>query len=648
MAEKELPPQLQKWIEALNARDPDSVLHQGGLSYKARCPAHDDQKQSLVVSWGDKGKVVAHCHTEVCTYRQIYEALGFTKRDVEPKRTVEASYDYEDEDGVLQYQVTKWSPKAFTQRRPGGRKGEWLNNMDGVTPIPYRLPAVAELVEHGDDDDWLWIVEGEKDVQALEQAYSAIATCNSGGANKWTDTHSEFLVGYKGSIAIVIDNDDSPKKPGQRHALSVYESIKRVVGIEAELVYPAEGKDAADHIGHDHDEDDFELITPDALRAEIADGESKDPSADQVLAAIEALFMAEEDGRTTLIEDVHSDDDILAMTPPRYVIDGWLPVGFFSDFFGEPGSKKTFAIVDMLRHIRAGKAWHGHAVTRGATLLFEGEGLEQLQSRIVAWDEYHDNPAMAPGGHVSIPIDMTTPAGVARVVRTVQDFEKANSTTVVCVAFDPVVEYMNGEENGEGMELVTRGFRALARYLDIAVALGAHTNAAGERARGGDQLRMRAGAHIRVETLKDDNVGLVQEKQKNGERRALQLIPVTFGPSLVLEKLAAMSASEYYAEKSNADYKERAANKLQLSQTSAVVKTTVADELLIETVRATPGIGKGKLVERCAGQGVGKPALGVRVDELESGGTFRVEREGTARNSRSHYFLADTATEEVE
>lgn len=641
----EVPPLLKKWTDKL-----EGVEHQGGQSYKARCPAHDDHKQSLTLAMGDNRKVVAHCHTEVCTFREIYQALGFTKRDLEPKRTVVQSYDYRDEDGVLRYQVTRWEPKAFTQRRPDPQlKGKWINNMDGVELLPFNLPAVAEMVAHGNEDDDIWIVEGEKDALALESAYGAVATCNTAGAGKWTDSYSEHFRGFSGNLIVVVDNDDSPKKPGQRHALSVYESIVRVTGLEPELVYPVEGKDAADVVGGDYDEvDGFTRVAPEDLRTEIADAAAADPSADEVHAAIEALFMAEEDARTTLIADVHSDGDILAMTPPRYAIDGWLPVGFFSDFFGEPGSKKTFVINDQLRHVRAGKAWHGHAVTRGATLLFEGEGLEQLQTRIVAWDEFHENPPMAPGGHVSIPIDMTTPAGVARVVRTVQDFEKAHGERVVVVAFDPVVEYMNGEENGEGMEMVTRGFRALARYLDIAVVLGAHTNAAGERARGGDQLRMRAGAHVRVETLKGDIVGLVQEKQKNGERLALQLMPVSFGPSLVLEKVRSMSAADYYADKSSADFKERATTKLQLSQTSAVVKHSLADQLLIEHVRANPGVGKGKLVRACEGQGVGKPSLEARVDALVSEGTFRVERHGSAPNSPIHHFIADTTTEGAE
>lgn len=639
----EVPPLLQKWLNKLQ-----EVSYQGDLQYKARCPSHDDDHASLSVAWGDKGKVVATCHAN-CTFAEIVSALGFNKRDLEPQRAVAQSYDYRDEDGVLRYQVTRWEPKAFTQRRPDPKlTGRWINNMDGVELLPFNLPAVAEMVAHGTEDDDIWIVEGEKDAIALETAYGAVATCNSGGASKWTDAHSEHLRGFKGNLIIVIDNDDKPSKPGQKHGLEVYESIIRVTGLEPELVYPVEGKDAADVVASYGPDDGFVLVTPEMLRAEIAEAAAQNPGADEVLAAIEALFMAQEDARTTLIADVHSDSDIFAMTPPRYAIDGWLPVGFFSDFFGEPGSKKTFVINDQLRHIRAGKTWHGHAVTRGATLLFEGEGLEQLQARIVAWNEYHESPEMAPGGHVSIPIDMTTPAGVARVVRTVQDFEKAHGERVVCVGFDPVVEYMNGEENGEGMEMVTRGFRALARYLDVSVVLGAHTNAAGERARGGDQLRMRAGAHVRVETLKGGIVGLVQEKQKNGERLALQLLPVSFGPSLVLEKLKAMSAAEYYADKSSADFKDRATSKLQLSQTSAVVKHSLADELLIEHVRANPGVGKGKLVRACEGQGVGKPSLEARVDALASDGTFRIEREGSARNSPTHYYFTDMTTEEAE
>lgn len=373
-----------------------------------------------------------------------------------------------------------------------------------------------------------------------------------------------------------------------------------------------------------------------------------DAEQDDVLAAIEALFMVQEDARSSLIDAVRSDDDVASMEGARYVIDGWLPVGFFSDFFGEPGSKKTFAILDMLMHIRAGMPWHGHEVAQGATLLFEGEGLEQLQARIEAWKEFHENPDLAPGGWVSEPVDMTTPEGVARVARTVRQWEEQHGTQVVCVGFDPLVEYMNGEENGEGMELVTRGLRALARYLDIAVGVGAHTNASGERARGGDHLRMRSGAHVRVESLKKGRMGLVQEKQKNGERLALQLLPTQVVNSLVLSRYAKQTAAEYYASKSAEDSEERAATKMKLSEETAVVKNSKADELLLAYVRDNPGIGKSKAVSACLGNGVGKSGLEARMDALVADGVLRVEKDGPAANAPSHYFLVEPDVESDE
>ncbi len=538
-------------------------------------------------------------------------------------------------------QATKWLQVKFIGYNAAGEKVK-----------PYQTPgARAQLwpAQFLKDAPTLPVLlcEGEWDALLAEQESAGLYVAVTGTGGAGTPPADLSLLANR-EVFIAYDLDLA----GDGGAVKVAEKL-RSVGARVYIVNlrrfgmqwtEAHGEDISDF---------FRKFggTAEKLHAEFERlreaGETEGP--DDVLRAIEALFMAEEDARRTLNE-VRSDDDILDMPPARYVIDAWLPVGFYSDFFGEPGSKKTFVLLDMLRHIRAGKSWHGHDVTRGATLLFEGEGLEQLQTRIVAWNEYHEHPEMAPGGAVSTPIDITTPEGVARVARTVRDFEAKNNTTVVAVGFDPVVEYMNGEENGEGMELVTRGFRALARYLDIAVALGAHTNAAGERARGGDQLRMRAGAHVRVETLKGDRVGIVQEKQKNGERRALQLLPVSVGSSLVLQKLQAMTATEYYADKSNTDFQEKAATKLKVSQTGAVVRHSEADRLSIDYVRAHPGVGKGTLVNACIGQGVGKPTLEVRIDALVSDGALRFDKDGPARNAATHYFVIDNGntTEEVE
>ncbi|GAA1742514.1 AAA family ATPase [Microbacterium paludicola] len=484
------------------------------------------------------------------------------------------------------------------------------------------------------------LCEGEWDALLAGQHGEGlyVAVTGTGGADS-PPRDLSLLAGRE--VFVAYDADLA----GERGAEKVAKAL-RAVGARVHIINPrglglpftdTHGADISDWLRQYGGTAEKLLAEMERLREADANADSQD----DVLTAIEALFLANDEARLTLIADVRTDDQILDMPPARYVIDGWLPVGFFSSFFGEPGARKTFVILDMLHHIRAGVPWHGHDVTRGATLLFEGEGLEQLQSRIIAWNEFHDHPDLAPGGAVSTPVDMTTPQGVASVARTVRDFERRYRVPVVAAAFDPLVEYMNGEENGEGMELVTRGLRALARYLDIAVIVGAHTNASGERARGGDHLRMRSGAHVRVETLKGDLVGLVQEKQKNGERRALQLMPNSFGSSLVLSKVASMSAAQYAADKFNGEANERAQSKIRLSETASARKSEKGDALLLDCVREHPGVVRGSLLNACTGQGVGKPALEVQLNALIDSGTIRVERTGTAKNAATRHYIAD-------
>ena len=52
-----------------------------------------------------------------------------------------ATYDYTDESGNLLYQTCRYQPKDFRQRRPDG-KGGWINNLQGVRRVLYRLPEV--------------------------------------------------------------------------------------------------------------------------------------------------------------------------------------------------------------------------------------------------------------------------------------------------------------------------------------------------------------------------------------------------------------------------------------------------------------------------------------------------------------------------
>lgn len=193
-----------------------------GDGWQAYCPSHDDQRQSLHVSEGEDGRILAYCHAG-CSVNDICRALGIDLEDLFPqklkvhaggKSPVIATYDYRDTNGKLLFQVCRTADKRFFQRRPDG-KGGWLNGLGGIQPVLYRLPEVLQAVERGET---VFIPEGEKDCDNLTRI-GLTATTSPMGAGKWRDHYSEHLKGA--NVVILPDNDE----PGRKHAQQVAQSL---------------------------------------------------------------------------------------------------------------------------------------------------------------------------------------------------------------------------------------------------------------------------------------------------------------------------------------------------------------------------------------------------------------------------------------
>ena len=157
-------------VRALNAR-------RCGSGWMAKCPAHDDHKPSLSIQEKD-GKVLVHCHGG-CSQGSVIDALsglGLWQPEAVANRQIVAAYGYTDEHGKLLYEVVRYEPKDFKQRRPDGW-GSW-DWKKGERQVLYRLPEVLEA-------PIVFLVEGEKDVETLRE-YGFVATTNAGGADaKW-------------------------------------------------------------------------------------------------------------------------------------------------------------------------------------------------------------------------------------------------------------------------------------------------------------------------------------------------------------------------------------------------------------------------------------------------------------------------------
>lgn len=228
--------------------------------WTARCPVAQshkggDKNPSLSIAEGAEGKALVTCHRG-CTLPEIAEALRLGLRDLFPKRDkvtdlehkrIVATYAYTDADGELLYEVVRYRPKDFRQRRRDDQ-GNWVWSIASIPedarPL-YQLPQVIRAVREGRT---VWVVEGEKDAENLqwEIPVGDVATTNSGGAAYWRPHHSETL--RNANVVIVPDNDG----PGRLRAANIFSALAGVARHVKVLVVPDGSKDPTDALRNGH------------------------------------------------------------------------------------------------------------------------------------------------------------------------------------------------------------------------------------------------------------------------------------------------------------------------------------------------------------------------------------------------------------
>ncbi len=312
-----------------------------GNRFDCRCPSHEDRNPSLSVAVGADGRVLLRCHAG-CSTAQIAAALGLTLPDLFASRNgdggerkgglgkLAATYDYLDERGALLYQVCRFEPKDFRQRRPDENGDGWKWGLGSARRVLYRLPQVVEAVESGAP---VWVCEGERDVHSLEAQGVTATTCPM-GALKWRDEYSEALA--HANVVVLADSDE----PGLEHARLVAKSLEGVAAtVEAERC-PDPHKDASELLAAGGKLDDL-LPLAGAEQAEDARGAA--PSS-----AAEALATSRVD-LVALIE---------GGLPERPFVPGaaWLPQGKRVVVAAErkTGKSLAFGVVAALDIVAAG------------------------------------------------------------------------------------------------------------------------------------------------------------------------------------------------------------------------------------------------------------------------------------------------------
>lgn len=270
------------------------------------------------------------------------------------------AYNYMNESGELLHQTVRWEPKGFSQRHPDGAGG-WIWNLDGITPVLYRLPELLAA----DPQETVWIVEGEKDVETLRKA-GLVATCNPMGAGKWRSVYNSSLKGRQ--VAIIGDND----APGRKHAQDVAWHLHGIAKSVKVVMLPDTWKDVSDYFavkGTPEKLREFLAVTPEWEKPGTK-SEGVTPEQDALMQQLETL---------TLREILEQD-----FPEPEWVVPGLIPQGQVTVFAGKPKIGKSWWVFGAaLAVVEGGKAFnHGEDCEQGSALYLALEDTpRRLKSR---------------------------------------------------------------------------------------------------------------------------------------------------------------------------------------------------------------------------------------------------------------------------
>lgn len=311
----------------------------------ARCPCHDDRKQSLSIGRGEKG-IVLKCQVG-CDTRDIIARVGIKPRDLfydKPAERPQIVAVYEYPNGV---QKLRKSDKSFSWRRPDGRGG-WIYNRQGV---PHSLYIAGSLA-----NNQVFVTEGEKDADNLHRfGFDAVSGADGAGPGKWRPEYTEQLRGQ--TVIIFPDNDAVGKAYAEETAAALHGVADHVQRCDLSTVWPEipEHGDVSDLIERFGDETACKMIVQLATQTpEWTPALSKDIFAEFGFYSVPDL--TEEERR-----------------PPEFIVDGMIPVGM-TFLSGAPKIRKSFLALQMAVAVATGTPFLGLTTTKCDVAYLDLEG----------------------------------------------------------------------------------------------------------------------------------------------------------------------------------------------------------------------------------------------------------------------------------
>ncbi len=464
-----------------------SMKFNGSGMAQALCIFHNDSKPSLSVNLTTGQFKCFGCDSKGSIF-DFYQkkhnadfktALTDLARQAgistEPQKKVVKTYNYTDVAGNLFFQVIRYEPKGFLQRRPDG-KGEWIYNLKDVRLVPYNLPELIKA-------DSVIIVEGEKDVETLK-VIGITATCNPMGAGKWRPEYNQYFKGKK--IAIIPDNDE----PGKNHALQVAKNLKGI----AESVKIIDLPDLKDK------EDITDFLKSGGTKEKLIEIIEATPEWIPEKSSFQNIGMP-----LIKLGDLFKEPDAVV----DYIIDGLLPAGGFSVIASKPKVGKSTLVRNSALSVAKGETFLDRSVNKGAVIYY---ALEEKRAEV----KKHFRDMGADGTE-----EIYIYAGGATVDALKQIKKVAESLKPSLIVIDPLFRLTKIKDGNDYAQVTA----ALDPILRLARDTGAHVLCVHHTSKGdrqaGDSVLGSTAIFSSVDTLlimkRHENYRTIQTVQRYGD-----------------------------------------------------------------------------------------------------------------------------------
>ncbi len=239
-------------------------------SYQVECPCHHDKTQSLTIT--DKGdKIVMKCHAG-CDTEDIITAVGLTFKDLGSEeaaaattwrdnllsdnkeyrnKTIEAVYDYTDENGKYLYSKVRFQGKVIRYVTVDYAKDTYeFGKPEDIKSCMYNLPATLKAIKKGVP---VYITEGEKDANTLKNL--GLTATTAGSVSDWKKSYAKYFIGAK--VVILPDNDVPGlelKDKITKDLIPFAHSVKSVITSKADK------GDVTDYIAEGHTKEELQAL----------------------------------------------------------------------------------------------------------------------------------------------------------------------------------------------------------------------------------------------------------------------------------------------------------------------------------------------------------------------------------------------------